>query len=558
MMPTARPKIGTPPLVARPCAGHALLALAVACLAVAGGCGPGGPIGARLHTDVQRPDPGVVLFICDGMGANVVEQGCREGWLPNIQRRFVAGGAHVEHATTCIPAITYGVIATLLTGTGPGTHTVVGNRWFDPDYAFFRSYATIEDYRDINYDCDGRTIYELIQPAPSVSIQAALTRGVTANIANWAVSGVMWFFHDYTAVDKLTATSLGQVAGWADDHKQWPTLLTCYFPGADSVGHRCGVSSPQYRRAIEHLDYQVGRVCDWLEARGLLSTTYLVLVADHGMVDVAPDGFIDLEHLVRDRWGRNATDRTLQEGPQAWRAAYFDRFDTVIAYQNGRGAFIYFRGPGGWRDRPTHEEVAAILEAPPPEARLWNNPGVELAAYLAADDAALLRSQHGATRILRREGPTGAEYSYEPYPGDVLGYLADPDLAAFVLAGFHPAREWLGATAGQVFPDFVPHIIPLLHVRRAGQVVVFTQPGYSFARERGGHGGIRREELRIPFMIAGPGIAAGRVIDVARAVDLVPTILNLLNIDSSEDEWLEGVSILNAGRSPPLPDKAEP
>jgi hypothetical protein len=539
-------------------AAHALLAALAACALLGGGCGPGAAISAQLHADVQRPRRAVVLFICDGLGANVAEQGCREGWLPNIRRRFAEGGTQVEHATTCIPAITYGAIASLLTGTDTGTHTVVGNRWFDPEKAFFRNYATIEDYCDVNHDCEVPTLYELLRPAPSLNIQTAHHRGVTHNIANWATSGVMWYFQDYTAVDKLTATSLAQVAQWANGHRQWPTLLTCYFPGADTVGHRRGVGSPQYRRAVEHLDHQIGRVCDWLEAQGLLDTTYLVLVADHGMIDVAPEGVLDLEHLVRDQWGRKATDRTYQDGPVAWRRAYFDRFDTVVAYHNGRGAFLYFRGPGGWRDRPTPEAVAAILTAPAPEAQLWNIPGVELVTYLASDHDAVLRSARGRARIVAREEPAGPAYAYQPDPDDVLGYLDDPALAAFVSAGFHPSRQWLRATRNQALPDVVPHLIPLLRARRAGEVVVFAKPGYSFTHERGGHGGIRREELRIPFMLAGPGVARGGMIDVAQSVDLVPTLLTLLDLDPREYGWLEGTSLLNPDLSVRRSESAEP
>jgi hypothetical protein len=544
--------------LARRARADAAVAVLGAGVLVAGGCGPGGPITARLHPDVQRPQPGVVLFIADGVGQAEIERGCRAGRLPNIQRRFVAGGAHVVRATTCIPAITYGAIATLLTGTEPGTHTVVGNRWFDPDQAFFRDYTTIEDYRDINYDCDAPTIYELMRPAPSASIQAAHERGVTEDVANWAVSGVMWFFHDYTAVDKLTATSLWRVVAWANWHKQWPSLLTCYFPGADSVGHRCGPSSPQYQRAVEHLDYQIGRVCDWLEGQGLLSTTYLVLVADHGMIDVASGGVIDLVRLVRDQWGRHATDCTLQEGPEEWRRAYFDRFDTVVAHHNGRGAFLYFQGPDRWRDRPTPEVVEAILDAPPPAARLWNIRGVDLVTYLRAADVAVLRSPRGMAYIRARATDAGPEYLYQPDPDDVLGYRDDPELAAFVDAGYHASRDWLNATANQEFPDVVPHLIPLLHVHRAGQVVVFTQPGYSFVRESGGHGGIRQAEMLIPFMLAGPGIEPGRVLETARSVDLVPTLLDLLDIDPAEDRWLEGVSLLQAGLHVPRLQRAGP
>jgi hypothetical protein len=511
------------------------------------GCGPGGPLTPRLHADVRRPDPGVVLLICDGLSPGIVDQGCCEGWLPNIQRRFMAGGTRVENAVSCIPPITYGAIATMLTGAGPERHRVVGNRWFDPDRAFFRNYQTIEDYRDVNADCDAPTIYQRLRPATSINIQTAHRRGATKNIANWAVSGTMWFFGDYTAVDKLTASSVARVAGWANTHRQWPSLLTCYFPGVDSIGHEFGFSSPEYLRAVKHLDHQIGRVCDWLERQGLLDTTYVVLVSDHGMIDVSPDGVIDLVGLVRDAWGRNATDRMLQTGSQDQRCQYYDRFDTVVAHQNGRGAFLYFRGPTGWGQPPAPATVEAILMAPPPEAQLWNITGVELVTYLAADDAAVLRSHRGRARVSVRAGPQGPEYAYWPEPDDVLGYLKDADLAAFVAAGYHGSREWLEATADQTFPDVVPNLIPLLHVRRAGQVVVFTQPGYSFVAEKGGHGSIRRDELRMTFMLAGPGIQPGGTIKAARAVDLTPTLLDLLGVEHDEDQWLEGVSLLRAG-----------
>ena len=54
-----------------------------------------------------------------------------------------------------------------------------------------------------------------------------------------------------------------------------------------------------------------------------------------------------------------------------------------MAYQNGRGAFLYFRGPSGWNDRPDPEAVAQILTAPPEDARLWNIAGVDLVGKIA-------------------------------------------------------------------------------------------------------------------------------------------------------------------------------
>ncbi len=506
------------------------------------GCGPGGPITARLDPHAQRPQRGVVLFVCDGVGERHLERWCADGSLPNIQKRFMEGGTHVAHSCTCIPPITYGAIATLLTGVGPQRHTIVGNRWFDPDRAFFRNYTTAEDYRDINHDCPTPTLYTLIRPEPSVSVQCAHVRGVTHDIANWATSGVMWAFGDFTAVDKLSATSLNEVVSWANWHGRWPTFVTLYFPGADTIGHRNGVASDAYHRSAEHLDHQIGRVCDWLESQGLLETTYLVLVSDHGLVDVKPDGIFDLVRRIRDDWGRNATAYTLQEGPESYRRKYFDRYDTVVAHQNGRGAFLYFRGRGGWDTVPSHAEIAQILEQPDSALQLWNIPGVQVVAYLATDDEAIVRSDRGLARIRRRVTTDGTTYAYVPETADVLGYQADPALAAFVAAGHHDTRAWLTATSAQEIPDFVPHIVPLLHVHRAGQVLLFMKPGYSFISEHAGHGGIHRDELHAACLFAGPGIRAGATLPAARSVDLAPTLLDLLRIEYDAAQF-DGVSL---------------
>lgn len=516
-----------------------------------GGCGHGRPSRWNLRPTVERPQPGVVLLLVDGLPPRFVEEGCKDGSLPNIRRRFCDGGARVARATTSVPSITYAAIATLLTGAGPGRHHVVGNRWFDPGARLFRNYATIEHYRDVNTDFETPTIYERIAPAESVSIQAAHRRGVTKNIANWALSGTMWFFGDFTAVDKLTASSLWRVTRWANRHGRWPTVLTLYFPGLDTIGHNCGPASAKFRWAVWHADWQIGRVCDWLERQGLLETSYLVLVSDHGMIDVQPDGFIDLVALVRDGWGHRVTDEMRQDGSIEQRARFYDAFDTVVAHQDGRGASLHFRGPDGWDTPPPPAMVEGFLNSPPEELRLWNIPGIELVAYLAADDAVVLRSAAGTARILTQPGPDGEEFACVPDDGDVLGYLDDPDLAAFVAAGFHSSRAWLEATADQRLPDVVPHLPPLLHVRRAGQVVVFAAPGYSFVREAGGHGGLDRDERLMTFLIAGPGIKPGTVIGTARSVDLVPTLLDLLGVEFDEDQWLEGVSLLDAPRLSP-------
>ena len=511
------------------------------------GCGPGRVSRWNLDSDVRRPEAGVVIFLVDGLPPRFVEQGCEEGWLPNIKARLYDGGAHVRQATTSVPAITYCAISTLMTGVGPGRHGIVGNRWYDPEAALFRDYATLAHYDVVDDDHDVPLLYERIQPMTSAVIQSVHRRGRTQFVRNWALSGTMWFFKDYTAVDKLTASSVWRVAARANATGEWPAVVTFYFPGLDSVGHAQGPSSEEFHRALVHADHQVGRVCDWLERQGLLETTTLVLVSDHGMVDVdAPDGHIDLMTLVNDAWGRRATNEPRQDGSEAARRAHFDKFDTVVANQDGRAASLHFRSAAGWGVRPGPEVVESILMAPAEEQRLWNIPGVDLVAYLASADEVVVRSGRGVSHIQRIVGRDGdsVEYAYHAGADDVLGYREDPALAAFVRGGPYTSRAWLEATAVQTWPDVVSHLWPLLHVPRAGQVVVFAAPGYSFQHESGGHGGLHRDERLMTFCVAGPGIPAGGVVEQARSVDLVPTVLELLDVPVCEEDELEGRSIV--------------
>jgi hypothetical protein len=100
--------------------------------------------------------------------------------------------------------------------------------------------------------------------------------------------------------------------------------------------------------------------------------------------------------------------------------------------------------------------------------------------------------------------------------------------------------DWLRATSEQETPDLVPHIIPLLHLRPAGQLIAFAEPGYSFKAEHSGHGGIHRTEMLMTFMMTGPGIEPGSSIGLARSVDILPTILALLGHEPSDVTHLEG------------------
>ena len=48
--------------------------------------------------------------------------------------------------------------------------------------------------------------------------------------------------------------------------------------------------------------------------------------------------------------------------------------------------------------------------------------------------------------------------------------------------------------------------------------------------QRGQHGSLRHEDMAIPLILSGAGVAAGKVGGEARLVDVAPTVLRLLGL----------------------------
>jgi arylsulfatase A-like enzyme len=76
------------------------------------------------------------------------------------------------------------------------------------------------------------------------------------------------------------------------------------------------------------------------------------------------------------------------------------------------------------------------------------------------------------------------------------------------------------------------------------------------------HGVLYQEQIRVPFLIAGPGVPSGRVIEArVRTVDLVPTLLELLGAPAPRAGAMDGESLLplfsNPGEAEPRDAYAE-
>ncbi len=529
-------------------------------------CGCNGPIHLRVQEHVATPNPRVVMFFIDGMNRSHYRKWLAEGSLPNIKRYLVDRGTEVENAVSCLPSITYANMAAMLTGRRPGHHGVISNKWFDRQRLFYEDCTYGETYRRINNDVRGKTLYEMLSDKFTVSIQCPLTRGVDRTYYNDITASITWWLGLLDWTDRLMPLRFEEIAleASAKPDGTWPSFIHSYFPAVDEYGHLYGTRGWPYKYAVQNADHQIGRICGGLEAAGLLEKTTLLLLADHGMVHVEPGQKFYVHRALRDRfekvvphtWPEFVTDYEL-------RRAHLERYDTIVTPDGGRKCSVYFRFDDHWRDRPANVEVArtctlerhkvrSILH-PGPSVRkvarwLASQEAVVVAAVPIGPDSVAIYGRVGEAVIDRRGTGRRATYRYRiRRGGDPLGYVFDPQASRLIDDQYHSANAWFDATLKTDAPDFPGQICEVFDTSRAGDIMLFAARGWAFSwKERGGHGSITADDMFVPMVWAGPGIAVGGKVERARTCDVMPTILDVLGeLDRLErHEPIDGRSLL--------------
>lgn len=541
------PREGTPRGVGRLCA--AVIGLAIT------GCAPDRALTLRVAGPVEKPARGVVLMFADGLDAARADELARAGRLPNLSRRFIDGGAVIEHAISGLPPITYAVTASLITGELPGHHGIVGNRWFDRDTLLMEDYITASTYLNCNHHFGAPTVFEMLSDRFTVNVQLHTRRGVHSTFDVWLPENVSWIVGDYVAFDAGVTPQIERLSNEARAVGRWPSLVTIYWPGVDEVGHRDGVGSEAYAQAVCNIDAQVGRVIDAYERAGLGDSTYFMLVSDHGHVAVDAQRWCDVAGALRRGLGWRVCDRTRRAQDFASRVALLGGYDAVVLPGAYRACPIHMRGRGGWHERPAPADVEALLTRPLPVAvgaapvPLAEHPAVELAAVRLGDGRVRVISRRGRA-VIERDG--AGRYTLRDEAGDVLGYRSRSP--ADRPGGPRTSREWLTATANARIPDFVPQVVEMFESPRAGDAVLFASDGGTFMNaERGGHGSCLAADMRTVWMVCGPDVPRGGRVCCARSVDVVPTILDLLGEGRRAARYpgIDGVSIADEIRRAP-------
>ena len=306
----------------------------------------------------------VVLITLDGMRPDFYISPILQRHAPFLHKMSQAG-AWAHGAIVAYPSTTYPGHANISTGVRPNRHGVVSSTQFRPPELDGRGYWYAGDLK-----------------APAIW-QRARAAGLSVAALSWPSSAtapeIEWNFPEFWGsargselrqvlrratpnvldlADELYGDDWPAMLGPGDKRDAFlarmaselilrhrPNLLLLHFIETDTVQHKSGPSSQQFRTVLKRTDRLLKQVHDAVQRAGIGPHTAFIVTGDHGFTDVsytfAPNVLlIENGHIVRE-------DGVVTE----W---------SSMAENTSGSAGIYLKNPA---DRKTLQAVRALFEA---------------------------------------------------------------------------------------------------------------------------------------------------------------------------------------------------
>ncbi|MBK8011872.1 MAG: alkaline phosphatase family protein [Deltaproteobacteria bacterium] len=520
------------------------------------GCGVGAfayqawPSGEDGAVGSAAKPPYLTLFLIDGCAHEVFDAELAAGRLPNIQR-MMDEGLFVENGVSAFPSMTaYGYYG-FLTGQDAVFGGPLGLRWYDRERGKgpFRSYVGKTNTL-FNHDmAPGRqTIFEAFPDQHSLSINTYANRGAhRSEKTGWMFTMAKYKDHWWVAglLSSLPMVRDRVAPDWPEiesrvvdlaikDLAHRPKVQWVTFVSPDTYGHVYGLG-PRYPELLRHIDTLIGRYREASRAAGLEADRVYAVVSDHGVETVSRN--VDLTKNL----AAAGLPAFRGEATMLWSDAIddppsaLDPYKALVVINGNLMNYLYFQDPTGegWRTRPNYETLRAYPAARGP---------VDLVRTLVETDGiefAILRGPRGGVEVHAADGvgfvtTSSAGYAYRFEGQDPL--RMPPASQSLTDGRPHAASRWLRDTREAEYPYAVVRLARLFAQEGAGDIVVTSAPGVDLAEDfelfvdnyRGGHGGLRRAQMVVPYVLSGPGIAAGRRVAAATPEDVGATLWHLL------------------------------
>lgn len=447
------------------------------------------------------PDKNIIFFVADGWRRDMLDRLVSEGDLPVIKQTFFDGGFVAKHMITSFPPVSIATHTTMLTGHDCFKHQINSIRYLNRETNKSKSYIGLGTF-SINRDLanSSKTLYEFFHD-DSDAIFEPLKRGAKR----------------HTKARSFKSTTALKILRKRIESNTLKRITVVWLPSLDIIGHRYGSESIQVNNEMKNIDNALGETLQLLHDKGQLSNTYLLFASDHGQRSV--ENHFDLRKYFS-KCGYSILGKFYQ---RLW--SKYLNYDLTV-WSSGHGSAHIYIGKGN--NKPKVEEICELLRKQEP---------VQLISYQKTKTEFIVQSKNGSAtiRIKPRINHTFGDYefSYDVTEGRDPVNFSNTQARQLVNSGFYSGRTWFELTVGSDYPDFMVQLFQALYSPNSGDIIVTAMDGWDFrdSWHKACHGSWYREDMDVPLMISGPGIETNNDISM-RTVDLLPTILDLLNVDT--------------------------
>jgi len=264
---------------------HNLLYLLVGLALVAASCK-----GTTQEFNSDNDDEYVVILSLDAFRWDYADI----AQTPNLNS-IAENGVKAEALIPCYPTKTFPNHYSIATGLYPDNHGIVANRFYDPDLGYY----SIGDRDAVeNPAFYGGEPFWLT--AENQGLIAATYHWVGSETAIGGKYPTYWKKYDQSVT---LEQKIDTVIHWLNlPMEQRPRLIAWYSHEPDWTAHRDGATGDITIGVVEQLDQLLGVFLTKLNELPHADKINFIVVSDHGMADISPLRYVNLNRYVNRNW----------------------------------------------------------------------------------------------------------------------------------------------------------------------------------------------------------------------------------------------------------------
>ncbi|OAN62896.1 hypothetical protein A8B79_01320 [Balneola sp. EhC07] len=231
----------------------------------------------------EKEQPQVLLISFDGFRADYLTK----TETPNFDR-LIKNGATADGLIPIFPTKTFPNHYAIATGLYPENNGLIGNNMYDPEMDARYSMGNRDAVENPDWYL-GEPIWNTVEKAGKKA-GTMFWIGSEAPIQNMRPNH--WKSYDGSIANEAR---IDTVVNWMTREQDPVDFGTLYFSFVDSQGHRHGPDSEEVIEAIKQADELVGYLMEKLESNESIN---LMIVSDHGMIEVSPSRKVTLDDYI--------------------------------------------------------------------------------------------------------------------------------------------------------------------------------------------------------------------------------------------------------------------